>query len=189
MSKSIDEICKAMNEEYSIDSMYDDVEYILGLISKYSGKRMAIIDVGTLDPETIIEYERNNLIIPVPTNRRKIKYNLSKQAIFADRMERLYSLLDTFIHERCVIGPKCKITAATLLSLFNSVTCESVNNKVEFPMLMKQYIENNRNFEINKQNTSKGIVYNGITIRSNAIMEHLEVPILATNLQLKVIGK
>jgi hypothetical protein len=172
-----------MSEEYNIESMCDDAEYILGLVRKYSGKRLALIDVDTLDPETIDAYERNNLIIPIPVNRRKIKYNLTKQGIFADRIERLYALLEIFISEKCSIGPRNKITASALILAFNTEIGDIVNNKVEFPVLMKRYIETNEELGIMKQNTSKGIVYTGISLRS--VIQ--SPPTLS--LQLKVVEK
>lgn len=148
-------------------SLYNIAEYLLGVSGKLSGKRFAVIDVDTLEPDMIKDYENKGYIIAPFDLTSKIRINPPKSEIFTSKMDRLYGLLVSYINENCIIGENYKISAVTLLSAFSQEIDEIVNNKIEFPILMKRYMENNKHLHIDKRATSKGVMYSGIDLRTH----------------------
>ncbi len=152
--------------EYNEKSLYEAAEYILGHFCKITNKKLVIVDANMFDSETLNYCQDNNLLIPIPNRSINIKFKPPKTRIFANKLDRLYSLLVTFINVRCVIGVKFKVLAADLLAKFSTEIGEDVNNKIEFPLLMKRYINNNQNLQIDKYNTARGVIYVGIDLNT-----------------------
>lgn len=152
--------------EYNYQSMRNAAGHLLGLCSKLSGNRVAILDVDKCEPEVRHFCENNSLIVSVPEIAKKIRFDPPKSNQFMNKMDKLYSLLVSFINEKCVIGPNHKIMASTFLSVFSKEIGEDINNKIEFPALMLRYSENNPNLQINKRSTCKGVIYSGIEIQT-----------------------
>lgn len=149
---------------YDYQSMYDAAKYFLGLCSKLSGQRLTITNIDTFAPEIIEYFETNNLVIAPVNPTRKVRFDPPKQTYFNMKLDRLYSLLEIFMDTKCVFGPNNKIMAITLLQKFSEEIKENVGNKVEFPMLMKRYIENNGHLQLKKKITHKGVSYLGIDL-------------------------
>lgn len=158
--------------EHTYDSIYSAAEYLLGICVGIDNKRLAIVDIDTCSPEMISSYEQHDLIIPVPEKIIGVRFTPQKSQLFANKIDKLYSLLEAFIREKCVIKYNRKITAAALLSKFSTEIGETVGNKTEFPMLMKRYMESNPRTQIEKCSTAKGIIYSGIDIRKYASIDN-----------------
>lgn len=149
------------------ESFYNMGIHFMGSYAEKTGKDLFLIDSNKLDPEAIEFLKKYGVLTPIPkhNNVKDVMIQRSKDVFYAEKIEKLYKLFDSFMKFFYEPDPNSEIGSNNLMSMFKVNIDETEDISIDFPILMNRYLEENPNSGITKRLTSKGVVYEGIKFK------------------------
>ena len=161
-------------------AQYDNYESILiagrtllGYYSYLSGKNFALVETDQWSEADLEEYRKIDGLIVPDDKLVKVKYDLPKESVFLNKVDKTYNTFESFIRSHCNLSNSYSTQASVLLNEFSHSIGRPISANKEFPALMIKLMSTPDYSHIEKKSTAKGVIYIGIALKSRPFNEKL----------------